>query len=195
MSGLEPKPTEKKYNIFVETDKKSTVPNIKSNIPQYYPNNTKNQFPANSSQILISYISSAMIILPTQGVLPMKNNLICPICGEPTYIIWGNARNDRLCKKHGMLANAGVIKQCPDCGKWHKFDELCDCKKQAIADYKKNLNTYNQTITTDNKKIIGENCLDCGAPSHGYFSAKSVTTNTATKAYSLKLLTALKWKF
>lgn len=40
----------------------------------------------------------------------MENKeLVCPICGEPTNIYMGKARKDRLCRKHGMMKNAGEI--------------------------------------------------------------------------------------
>jgi len=40
----------------------------------------------------------------------MENNeLICPICGEPTNVYMGKARKDRLCKKHGKMRNDGLI--------------------------------------------------------------------------------------
>ena len=40
----------------------------------------------------------------------MQNeNLTCPICGEPTNVYMGKARKDRLCRKHGMMKNAGEI--------------------------------------------------------------------------------------
>ena len=61
----------------------------------------------------------------------MKDDLICPICGEPTFIYYGNPRKDRLCAKHGQMAKAGEIEQCPDCGKWHKTDKPCECKKET----------------------------------------------------------------
>ena len=34
----------------------------------------------------------------------MENkDLICPICGEPTYLVYGkNPRKDRLCKEHSQ---------------------------------------------------------------------------------------------
>ena len=34
-----------------------------------------------------------------------NENLVCPICGEPTNVYMGNVRRDRLCRKHGSLAN------------------------------------------------------------------------------------------
>lgn len=40
----------------------------------------------------------------------MENeNLICPICGEPTNVYMGKARKDRLCKKHGKMRNDKLI--------------------------------------------------------------------------------------
>ena len=40
----------------------------------------------------------------------MENkDLICPICGEPTSVYMGNARKDRLCRKHGMMLKNGEI--------------------------------------------------------------------------------------
>lgn len=65
-----------------------------------------------------------------QGELFM-DELKCPICGEPTYLVYGkNPRKDRLCAEHGTMANKGLIEQCPDCGKWHKTGENCECKQK-----------------------------------------------------------------
>ena len=38
-----------------------------------------------------------------------KDRLICPICGEPTSIYMGNARKDRLCRKHAKELKEGKI--------------------------------------------------------------------------------------
>ena len=56
----------------------------------------------------------------------MKEELKCPICGEPTFVYMGNARKDKLCKKHGQMAKVGEIVQCTDCGKWNEKDIVCD---------------------------------------------------------------------
>lgn len=58
-----------------------------------------------------------------------KEKLVCPICGEPTSVYMGNARKDRLCRRHAKELKDGLIEKCPDCGKWHKTDEICSCKK------------------------------------------------------------------
>lgn len=101
----------------------------------------------------------------------MEKEIICPICGEPTNVYMGNARKDRLCRKHGKMANAGEIEQCPDCGKWHNTNEICDCKKQK----------------DDNERIIGKNCLDCGAPCNGYFFCKKCYYKYRNKSVILKI--------
>lgn len=58
-----------------------------------------------------------------------NDNLICPICGEATNVYMGKARKDRLCRKHGMLANKGELVQCQDCGTWNMADKVCKCKQ------------------------------------------------------------------
>lgn len=80
----------------------------------------------------------------------MNEELKCPICGEPTSVYMGNARKDGLCRKHGKMANAAEIVQCPDCGKWNEKDIVCECKKT--------------------KEVKSENeltCIICGEPSNG----------------------------
>lgn len=81
----------------------------------------------------------------------MKEELRCPICGEPTNVYMGNARKDHLCKKHGKMANAGEIVQCADCGKWNEKNVICDCKK----------------IREESKTENELTCIICGKPSNG----------------------------
>lgn len=80
-----------------------------------------------------------------------EKKLVCPICGEPTSVYMGNARKDRLCRKHGQMAKNGEIVQCPDCGKWNRKDVTCDCKKP------KEETTVGNDLT----------CIICGEPSNG----------------------------
>ncbi|MDY5264971.1 MAG: hypothetical protein SPH07_08045 [Eubacteriales bacterium] len=76
----------------------------------------------------------------------------CPICGEPTFQLFGNYRKDGLCAKHGKMANDGEIIQCELCGKWHNFDEECDCQIQ----------TNNTTCIICGKESNGKHfCYDC----------------------------------
>ena len=77
--------------------------------------------------------------------------LKCPICGEPTLIYMGNARKDRLCRKHAKDLKDGLIERCSNCGKWHKTGETCSCQQHA-----------------ENKKSDNElTCIICGQPSNG----------------------------
>lgn len=67
-------------------------------------------------------------------------DLKCPICGQPTYLVYGkNPRKDGLCGKHGTMANNGEITQCEKCGKWRYTDEICECqkiRKEKTAEHK-----------------------------------------------------------
>lgn len=86
----------------------------------------------------------------------MQNEeLKCPICGEPTYLVYGKyPRKDGLCRTHGKMANAGEIVQCPDCGKWNEKDVVCECKK---------VKEESNTSKPENELT----CIICGEPSNG----------------------------
>ena len=111
-----------------------------------------------------------MILHIIFGDLLIMEKLKCPICGEPTSVYMGNARKDRLCRKHGKELKEGLIEQCSDCGEWKKVGEECECKK------KKN-----------KERIIGESCLDCGDPSNGYFFCKKCYYKYKNKSVILKI--------
>ncbi len=89
----------------------------------------------------------------------MSNDLICPICGEPTYIHFGNPRKDKLCQKHGMKAIKGEIIQCESCGKWNSYEQDCSCKKSAPK----------TVLKKPSKEAISEEttCVICGENSNG----------------------------
>lgn len=89
----------------------------------------------------------------------MSNELKCPICGEPTYIHYGNPRKDRLCKKHGIMEHNGEIELCTNCNAWHNANETCNCKKEQPN------NTEEQEKTSI--KINNIKCLICGNQSNG----------------------------
>ena len=86
-----------------------------------------------------------------------NEKLVCPICGEPTYLHFGNPRKDRLCRKHGTMEHNGEITQCSDCGKWYQTDKICECKisKTIATEPTKETNTSELT------------CIICGEPSNG----------------------------
>ena len=84
----------------------------------------------------------------------MNNEILtCPICGEPTNVYMGKARKDRLCRKHGMLANKGEIVKCEDCGKWNEAGVACNCKTNTKAPKETNASELT--------------CIICGEPSNG----------------------------
>ena len=87
-----------------------------------------------------------------------NDNLICPICGEPTNVYMGKARRDRLCRKHGMLANKGELVQCEKCGGWNGGEESCKCKTVAKTIVKE---PPRETIASD------LTCILCGENSNG----------------------------
>lgn len=100
----------------------------------------------------------------------------CPICGETTYLVYGKyPRKDGLCYKHSQMLFNKEIEQCPDCGKWHNVNELCECK------------IHMQEQPNDKERIIGENCLDCGAPCNGYFFCKKCYYKYRNKSVILKI--------
>ncbi|MBQ3589828.1 MAG: hypothetical protein II980_05185 [Clostridia bacterium] len=88
----------------------------------------------------------------------MENkDLICPICGEPTYLVYGkNPRKDRLCGKHATMLKNGEIVICFSCGKYHEANTECNCKKN------------NQAEEQETKK-----CLLCEKESGNYLFCKS----------------------
>ena len=96
----------------------------------------------------------------------MGKELKCPICGEPTFIYFGNPRKDHLCQKHGQDLKKGLIEQCPDCGKWHSSDEECKCKK--ALKYKKE----------KTEKAEYTKCVVCGAATSGKAQCKECFNET-----------------
>lgn len=76
--------------------------------------------------------------------------LKCPICGEPTSVYMGNARKDKLCRKHAKELKESKIFLCSDCGQWHISGQKCE--------------------TESEKREIKDNslsCILCGNPSNG----------------------------
>lgn len=102
----------------------------------------------------------------------MSEEFKCPICGKPTFIYFGSPRKDRLCKEHGSMANNKEIEQCPDCGKWHKTGNTCECKTHK--EKPKNNSEENFTDQKENKCLLCDNdsgkylfCKECFSKYHG----------------------------
>ena len=89
----------------------------------------------------------------------MSEELKCPICGEPTSVYMGNARKDRLCRKHGAELKEGKI--------------FIDEKGDFID--KKTYEVLNATYEYNNQQKVEEvqntsnelTCIICGDPSNG----------------------------
>ena len=107
------------------------------------------------------------------------DNLICPICGEPTNVYMGKARKDRLCRKHGMLANKGELVQCEDCGKWNNAGETCPCKAP------KPKTVVKETQKEEEQEI--KKCLLCNEDSGNYLFCKSCFSQHHGKTLLFKI--------
>lgn len=82
----------------------------------------------------------------------MNEKSVCPICGEPTNVYMGHARKDKLCYKHGRMANDQKIK-LNDNGKYVDVNtgEVLNPKKEIPKEEPKSTST----------------CVICGEESHG----------------------------
>ncbi len=107
-----------------------------------------------------------------------NENLICPICGEPTRVYMGNARKDRLCGKHADMLKAGEIVQCDKCGGWNGAEVSCTCialaKKVVIEPPK------------DEEQEI-KKCLLCNEDSGNYLFCKSCFSQHRGKTLLFKI--------
>ena len=93
----------------------------------------------------------------------MENkDLICPICGEPTSVYMGNARKDRLCRKHAAMLKNGEIQQCEKCSTWKIANKPCKCE---------NVKESTTKTTTNNSDEL--TCIICGENSYGKDVCKS----------------------
>lgn len=105
----------------------------------------------------------------------MKNeNLICPICGKPTSVWYGNARKDKLCREHAQQLKEGVIEQCPDCGQWHETSKPCKCKS-TVSKHSENTNTSELT------------CIICGEPSNGKHFCRSCYAKYKDRSVDIRI--------
>ena len=108
-----------------------------------------------------------------------NENLICPICGDPTNVYMGKARRDRLCRKHGMQANKGELVQCPDCNTWNNAGEDCKCKKPATKAVVKELpKEPNSSDLT---------CIICGENSNGKHFCYKCYTEYKDKSIDIRI--------
>lgn len=126
----------------------------------------------------------------------MSNERTCPICGEPTYLVYGkNPRKDGLCGTHSKMLFNKEIEQCPDCEKWHKTDEICECKQPKNNSEEKYTKAYyeakakereaekqDEEIEQEEKK-----CLLCNNESGIYLFCKSCFSKHHGKTLLFKI--------
>lgn len=87
----------------------------------------------------------------------MKNDLICPICGEPTRIYMGNARKDKLCGKHADMLKAGEIDV-------DSSGTYIDLRTKKILN---KLESTKEEDSSTNKNTFDLSCIICGESSNG----------------------------
>lgn len=89
-----------------------------------------------------------------------NENLVCPICGHPTFLVYGkHPRKDGLCKDCSQKLFNKEIEQCSDCGAWHNTGKTCACKK-----------TKPTTVVKEPSKDENSSeltCIICGEQSNG----------------------------
>ncbi len=113
------------------------------------------------------------------------DKLICPICGEPTYLVMGkNPRKDRLCGKHSTMLYHKKIEQCEYCGTWNNAGEICKCK---IPDKKVVIEP--QEDSSLNSIIIdkGIRCITCGYETDGKLFCKRCYAKYCNKEILIKI--------
>ena len=91
-------------------------------------------------------------------------DLTCPICGEPTSIWYGNARKDKLCRKHAAQLKEGLIIM-------NSNGNFIDVKSKKVLDknFSEEKISNNNIKTTEIPKNNAENssCVVCGEDSSG----------------------------
>lgn len=116
----------------------------------------------------------------------MENN-ICPICGEPTYLVYGkHPRKDGLCKNCSQKLFNKEIEQCPDCGKFHNAKEACPCKKPAPQAVVKE--TTKAEISSD------LTCIICEEPSNGKHFCKECYFKYKDREIDVHITNLVEWK-
>ena len=100
----------------------------------------------------------------------MPNNA-CPICNNPTFLVYGKyPRKDGLCKECSQQLFNKEIEQCPDCKHWHKTTEICNCKKVKQERQTSSDNTKNIIVINEENK---SRCITCGKKTNGLLFCNS----------------------
>ena len=98
------------------------------------------------------------------------DELICPICGEPTRVYMGNARKDRLCGKHAdMLKSGEIIVNENGVFVDSKTKKVLNKDSKIKTFFKNQLNDFfnkNEEDQETKAKTTELNCLLCGENSN-----------------------------
>jgi hypothetical protein len=110
----------------------------------------------------------------------MENEeLVCPICGEPTNVYMGKARKDRLCRKHGMMKNAGEIAE--EDGKY------IEVSTGNVISPEKNEKFTAETNSEDNS-VLELPCIICGEPSNSKHFCLSCYRKYKDKSIDIRII-------
>lgn len=114
----------------------------------------------------------------------------CVICGKAGYKFYP------FCYEHLQMKSNGEIEKCESCGEWHFADKPCKkCDGGNIEKESKNIDCF-LDLDDDNAKkkdnetherIIGKNCLICGAASNGYLFCRTHYNKYKNKALLVKI--------
>lgn len=88
-----------------------------------------------------------------------EEKLKCPVCGEPTFLVYGHPRKDRLCWGCSQKLFNKEIELCSDCKAWHSTKETCKCKTSTIKTIIKEPPKENDNYEND--------CIICKKPTNG----------------------------
>ena len=84
----------------------------------------------------------------------------CPICGQPTFLVYGkHPRKDGLCKDCSQRLFNGEIEQCPDCGEWKEKGKQCVCTTPIR---KKSEQETEEILPASIVFSNGPRCITCG---------------------------------
>lgn len=125
----------------------------------------------------------------------MENkDLVCPICGEPTNVYYGNARKDRLCYKHGqMLKREEIILKEDGIFIDAKTSEILNSnyKNNNLSNVEKNVTENNKTskCIVCGKSTKNQQCSDCFSETQEFMKVLNKNANvreTRDYYYNLK---------
>lgn len=111
----------------------------------------------------------------------MREELICPICGEKTRVYMGNARKDKLCGNHADQLKINLIEQNAE-----GFFVDCKTKKVLNKDY------VVEPTLNDKSNSTKINCLICGKESDGMHFCKDCYYKFKDRSIDIRIINCIK---